>query len=80
MEKADNLFGFWINTTEIAGFMFVAREARQRQVLRDCFPAVFYGENVIDLERRFVNSLGNLTVFTPRVGATPNQSLKGGFH
>ena len=73
IEEPDAPAGLRINASQIRALVSVAREARESQVAEYGSAAVLLGDDVIDLEGKFVESLRHSAVFAARTRTASNE-------
>lgn len=75
-----DLRGLGIEAGDVRSFVVVTREAGQGQILGNCGPGMFLGNDVIDFVRGFGECLGKTTVFAGGLCSLPDQGPKLAVH
>jgi hypothetical protein len=74
IEQPHNLTRHRINRCKVWAFVAIAAIARQRQIRRIVVSCMLLGNNMLDVERRFADALGQSAILAPFACALANQS------
>jgi len=69
-----------VSTRDVRALAGIALKTTQCEIACNCWSVVFFGEDMVDLERGIVEILGHSAVFTPLPGAIPDCSRQYRVH